>query len=212
MTNVLGFKAEDRIGPSAVKPKVRASGRLPNEHYRTREHLTEDEVNALMEAAAKVGRHRHRDRTLILLVFRHALRVSELVALRWSDTDLKNGLLHVTRLKNGIPSTHPLHGPELRALRKLQRGYPDTQYLFVTERRGPLTPDTVQKIVRRAGEMAGLPDPIHPHQLRHSCGYYLANKGVDTRAIQVYMGHKSIVHTARYTELASDRFKDFWSD
>ncbi len=198
--------------PSYVKPKVIPPGRRKNADYRTREHLTQDEVDALMEAAGKTGRHPHRDRTLILLAFRHALRVSELVSLRWSQVDFRNGILHVTRLKNGIPSTHPLHGPELRALRKLSRDYPEAPYVFVSERGGPLTVDSVQKIVRRAGEKAGLPFPVHPHQLRHACGYHLANQGIDTRAIQLYLGHKSITHTARYTELASSRFDDFWGD
>ncbi len=198
--------------PAYVKRKVLPPGRRKNADYRTREHLTQDEVDALMEAAGKTGRHSHRDRTLILLAFRHALRVSELVSLRWSQVDFRNGILHVTRLKNGIPSTHPLRGPELRALRKLSRDYPEAPYLFVSERGGPLTVDSVQKIVRRAGEKAGLPFPVHPHQLRHACGYYLANQGIDTRAIQLYLGHKSIAHTARYTELAASRFNDFWGD
>ena len=127
--------------PSYVKPKVIPPGRRKNADYRTREHLTQDEVDALMEAAGKTGRHPHRDRTLILLAFRHALRVSELVSLRWSQVDFRNGILHVTRLKNGIPSTHPLHGPELRALRKLSRDYPEAPYVFVSERGGPRPED-----------------------------------------------------------------------
>ena len=126
--------------------------------------------------------------------------------------DLKQGLLHVSRLKNGIPSVHPLRGPELRALRKMEREYPDMSYVFVTERKGPLTPDTVRKLIARAGKAAGLGFPVHPHMLRHACGFKLANDGHDTRAIQHYLGHKNIQHTVRYTELASDRFKNFWRD
>ena len=159
-----------------------------------------------------MGRHGHRDSTLILVAFRHGLRVSELVALRWDMVDLKQGLMHVSRLKNGVNSTHPLRGPELRALRKLKRDYPDTPYVFVTERKGPLTASVVRKIIARAGEIAELGMPIHPHMLRHSTGYKLANDGHDTRAIQLYLGHKNIQHTVRYTELAAGRFKDFWKD
>ena len=159
-----------------------------------------------------VGRHGHRDSTLILVAFRHGLRVSELVALRWDMVDLKQGLMQVSRLKNGVNSTHPLKGPELRALRKLQRDYPDTPYVFVTERKGPLTASAVRKIIARAGDLAKLGMPIHPHMLRHSTGYKLANDGHDTRAIQLYLGHKNIQHTVRYTELAAGRFKDFWTD
>jgi len=126
--------------------------------------------------------------------------------------DLKQGLMHVSRLKNGVNSTHPLRGPELRALRKLKRDYKDTPYVFVTERKGPLTASAVRKIIARAGEVAELGMPIHPHMLRHSTGYKLANDGHDTRAIQLYLGHKNIQHTVRYTELAAGRFKDFWND
>ena len=146
------------------------------------------------------------------MAFRHGLRVSELIALRWDMIDMKQGILHVSRLKNGVSSTHPLHGPELRALRKLKRDYPDTPYGFVSERKGPLTSSNVRKIVSRAGDKAELGMPIHPHMLRHSTGFKLANDGHDTRAIQLYLGHKNIQHTVRYTELAVGRFKDFWSD
>jgi type 1 fimbriae regulatory protein FimB/type 1 fimbriae regulatory protein FimE len=137
--------------------------------------------------------------------------VSELVSLRWDQVDLKAGLLHVNRLKNGVASTHPIRGPELRALRRLQRDYTGP-YVFSTERQGPMTTSTVRKLVARSGVLAGLPFPVHPHQLRHACGYKLANEGVDTRALQHYLGHKNIAHTVRYSELAPDRFKSFWKD
>ena len=166
----------------------------------------------LWQAAGSAGRHGHRDKTLILVAYRHALRVAELVALRWDQVDLKAGLMHVARVKNGTPSTQPIRGPELRALRELKRQYPESPYLFVTERGGPMTPATVRKMLARAGELAALPFPIHPHMLRHSTGYKLANDGNDTRAIQQYLGHKNITHTVRYTELSPERFKGFWKD
>jgi type 1 fimbriae regulatory protein FimB/type 1 fimbriae regulatory protein FimE len=174
--------------------------------------LTPDEVEKVLQAAARLGRHGPRDRTLLLLAYRHGLRVSELVALRWDQVDLKAGLLHVARLKNGLASTHPIRGPELRALRELKRDYPSSPYLFVSELGGPLTPATVRKLFARAGEKARLPFPIHPHMLRHSTGYKLANDGHDTRAIQQYLGHRNITHTVRYTELSPERFKGFWKD
>ncbi len=186
--------------------------RVPNSAVRSREYLTPDEVEGLIKAAKNIGRHGHRDAALILLAYRHGFRVSELIALRWDQIDLKQGLLHVNRLKNGTPSNHPIRGPEIRALRRLQREYPETPYVFVTERKGPLTPSTVRKIVARAGREAKLPFPAHPHMLRHACGFKLANDGHDTRAIQHYLGHKNITHTVRYTELAADRFNDFWRD
>ncbi len=186
--------------------------RIPNSQVRAREYLTSDEVSALIKAAKTTGRHGHRDATLILLGYRHGLRVSELIALRWDQIDLKLGLLYVSRLKNGTPSNHPIRGPELRALRSLKRQYPETPYVFVTERKGPLTASTARKLVARAGREAKLPFPVHPHMLRHACGYKLANDGHDTRAIQHYLGHKNITHTVRYTELAADRFNGFWQD
>ena len=146
------------------------------------------------------------------MAFLHTLRVSELVALLWDQGDLKQGLLHVNRSKNGTPSSHPLRGPEIRALRRLKRDYPETPYVFVTERRGPVTTAAVRKIIARAGKAAGIDFPVHPHMLRHACGYKLANDGHDTRAIQHYMGHRNIQHTVRYTEMAADRFNAFWRD
>ena len=186
--------------------------RRTNVSYRSREYLSDKEVAALMAAAAGVGRHGARDAALILIAYRHGLRVSELVSLRWDQVDLHQGLLHVTRRKHGIASVHPLRGPELRVLRRLQRAYPDTAYVFVSERKAPLCADAVRKIVGRAGREAGIEFPVHPHMLRHATGYKLANDGQDTRAIQHYLGHRNIQHTTRYTELAADRFKDFWRD
>jgi type 1 fimbriae regulatory protein FimB/type 1 fimbriae regulatory protein FimE len=196
--------------PIAVNRKVPL--RLKNTEYRSREYLTEDEVDQLMDAAGRVGRHGHRDATLILLSYRHGLRVTELVSLRWEQLDLKQGLMHVNRLKHGNPSVHPLRGPELRALRRLQREYSTLPYVFCSERKAPLTSDAIRKIITRAGREAKLPFSVHPHMLRHACGYKLAQAGQDTRAIQHYLGHKNIQHTVRYTQLSPDRFKDFWKD
>lgn len=184
----------------------------PNAERRTREFLTPTEVESLVNAAEKLGRHGHRDATMLTIAYRHALRVSELVSLRWEQVDLAQGLLHVKRLKNGNASTHPLHGPELRAFRRLQRDYPTSPYIFTGERKGPLTSSTVRKMVARAGTAAGLAFPVHPHMLRHAAGYKLANDGQDTRAIQHYLGHRNITHTVRYTDLSPERFKDFWQD
>jgi len=205
---VLQFPKKDT--PITVNRKVPI--RLANAKYRSREYLTEFEVNQLIGAIAKVGRHGHRDATLIMLGYRHGLRVSELVNLRWDQVDLRQGLIHINRLKQGSPSVHPLRGPELRALRRLQRDYPLLPYVFISERKSPLTDDAVRKIISRAGLEAGMPFTVHPHMLRHSCGYKLAQDGQDTRAIQHYLGHKNIQHTVRYTQLSPDRFKDFWKD
>lgn len=210
MSNHAASNAASHTVPTIVNRKVLV--RRKNAEYRNREYLSEKEVSQIIEAAAAVGRHRRRDAALILIAYRHGLRVSELVALRWDQVDLTQGLVHIARRKNGVPSVHPLRGPELRALRRLERDYPETPYVFVSERKAPLTVDTVRKIVARAGHHAGMPFPIHPHMLRHATGYKLANDGQDTRAIQHYLGHRNIQHTTRYTELAADRFNSFWKD
>lgn len=167
MNKVIQLSQSARGIPSTENGKV-IPQRLKNKDVRSREYLTEKEVDKLMAAAKSVGRHSHRDATMILIDFRHALRVSELVSLRRDQVDLKQGLLHVSRSKNGSPSTHPLRGPEIRALQRLQRDYPDTPYVFVTERKGPLTTSSVRKMFTRAGMKAELGFPVHPHMLRIS--------------------------------------------
>lgn len=208
MSRVVAFRGAKNGAPNNVLRKV--PSRPKNQDVRSREHLLPDEVDALMKAAGQVGRHRMRDRSLILVAYRHGLRVSELVGLKWDQFDLKRGQVHINRLKNGSASTHPIEGDELRLLRRLQRAYPDAPFVFTTERGGPLTRSTVSKLLSRAGREAGLPFPVHPHMLRHSTGFYLANKGIPTRTIQAYLGHKSIQHTVRYTELSSAAFNRIW--
>ena len=181
--------------------------RLPNSAYRVREYLTEKEVDRLIEAAKRRGRNGARDACAILLAYRHGLRAQELCSLRWSQIDLRNGRLHVNRAKGGIESVHPLCGP--RALRPLQSNSP---YVFVTEAGTPVTPAWFLRMVQRTGKAAKLPFQIHPHMLRHSTGYKLANQGEDTRSLAHYLGHRNLQSTARYTALAPDRFKGFWKD
>lgn len=195
-------------------PKSGQLRRPLNSEVRVREHLLEKEVDRLLAAAKKSRRHPIRNHTLILMMFRHGLRVGETVTLRWNQVDLDEGNLHVRRLKQGKPSTHPIPGVEMRALRDLRRRYPNTPFLFVSDRGGgsPLTDHAVRKIVSRLGVEAGFDFPVHPHQLRHACGYYLADQGFDLRRIQDYLGHKNIHHTVRYTELAPGPFKEFWKD
>ena len=183
-----------------------------NIERRSREYLSPLEIDQLIQGSKQSGQYGHRDATMILLAYRHALRVSELIALRWSQIDLKQGLIHVRRLKKGIASTHPLFGLELRALRQLKRENMETDYVFISQRKAPMTDSTFRKIVARAGIKAKLDIPIHPHMLRHSTGFKLANDGRDTRSIQHYMGHKNIQHTVRYTEVSAARFKEFWMD
>jgi site-specific recombinase XerD len=186
--------------------------RRRNVELRPREYLTPAEVETLIAAARKRGRYGHRDATMILTAFRHGLRVGELCALTWDQVDFGQGLLHVARLKCGVPSVHPLGGEDLRALRRLRREQGAGRHVFQSERDAPMTAAGFRKTLARIGEASGLPFPVHPHMLRHAAGYKLANQGVDTRTLQHYLGHRNIQHTVRYTELAADRFKDFWQD
>jgi type 1 fimbriae regulatory protein FimE len=125
-----------------------------------------------------------------LLAYRHGLRAQELCQLRWSQIDLTHGRLHVNRAKGGIESVHPLHGPELRALRPLQGNSP---YVFVTETGTPVTTAWFLRMLQRTGEAAKLSFAVHPHMLRHACGYKLANDGHDTRSLAHYLGHRKEV-------------------
>ena len=189
--------------PTAVNVTVKTT--------RPREYLTEREIERLMDAARQ-NRWGHRDATAILLAYRHGLRASELVRLRWDDLDLARGRLHVRRSKGGEAAVHPIGGKEMRALRRLQRETVRSVYVFISERGAPLSVAGYQRMVARAGKAAKFSFLIHSHMLRHSTGYKLANDGQDTRAIQGYLGHRSIVSTQRYTALAPDRFKQFWKD
>jgi type 1 fimbriae regulatory protein FimB/type 1 fimbriae regulatory protein FimE len=150
---------------------------------------------------------------MVLLAYRHGFRAAELVTLRWDAIDFAHGRLHVSRLKGSSESVHPLSGRELRALRRLKREQqPVSPFIFTSERGAPFTSAGFRKMIARLGAAAGFGFPVHPHMLRHACGYQLANRGVDTRSLQAYLGHRNIQHTVRYTELAPTRFKNFWND
>src|SRR5262249_52991675 len=172
-----------------------------------RRYFTEAELARLISAARK-GRYGQRDATLILLMARHGLRVSEAVDLEWDQIDFTRAHLHVRRLKNGVASVHPIQGDELRALRELRRNASGA-FVFASERGGPMTRSNVSKMMEAAVERAGLPY-AHPHMLRHTCGHLLADAGHDTRRTQLWLGHVDIKHTAHYSELSSKPFKDFW--
>lgn len=201
-----------RQTPISAKLRKNPPRKPKNADRRSREHLTDIEIERLRKAARCIGRHGVRDDAIILLMFRHGFRVSELITLRWDQIDLQKGLLHIKRLKNGLPSTHPVRGVELRILRQLKREYTDSPYVFSSERKAPLTDRAIRHIIARAGEEANFAFSIHPHMLRHSTGFYLANNGHDTRAIQSYLGHANIKNTVIYTELSPNRFNNFWKD
>ena len=177
---------------------------------RKKNFLTESEVKRFLDAARR-GRHGVRDYLMVLLTYRHGLRVSELIDIRLADLDLDSGRIYVRRCKGSLSTTQPLDGDELRAIRAYlrERSQPNSPYLFLGER-GPLTRQAVNYLLKETGRRAGLGNGVHPHMLRHSTGYYLANKGYDTRLIQDYLGHKNITHTVKYTRTAAARFEGLW--
>lgn len=174
-----------------------------------KDFLTPKEAALFLNAAKRTHRYGLRNYTLLFLIYRHGLRVSEAIDLRLSDLDLKSHRLQVRRLKNGLSTNHPLQSDEIKVLRTYLKAHPDLDdHLFVSER-GPMTRFAVTVICSLVSKLAGLP-PVNPHMLRHSCGYFLANKGHDTRLIQDYMGHKNIQSTVTYTKVCEQRFKELW--
>jgi integrase len=202
-------KAHLKLVVPTIERRTVTPKRPRNSELRTREYLTEREVEQLM-VAARQNRHGHRDATMILIAFRHGLRASELVDLHWDQVDFNRAVLHVRRAKGGTTSVHPLTGSEMRALRRLQRESEPSAFVFVSERGAPFTTAGFARMMQRAATGTRLKLKVHPHMLRHACGFALANSGHDTRALQAYLGHRNIQHTVRYTELAPDRFKHFW--
>jgi site-specific recombinase XerD len=196
-----------------VMRPVTAKGREPNAAYRVREHLTEAEMNKLLDALSR-NRHGKRDQLIGLLIYRHGLRVSEACDLRWDALDLTKRTIIVRRLKASNDSTHYLERDELAGLKALQRSYGKqgikSAYVFVNERGQPFGRMGIARMIERAGQAAKLPFPVHVHMLRHSTGYALANRGMDTRRLQHFLGHASITNTVRYTAMSPEPFKDIW--
>lgn len=173
------------------------------------DYLTENEVMKLV-AGAKASRNPERDQLLIFMLFRHGYRESEAIMARRDCVDLEKAVIWVERLKRGMSRYHPLAGDELRRLRKYLRSRSDDlPWLFVSERCQPLSPRSVRRIVAEAARTAKLRH-VHPHMLRHSCGFHLRERGHDIRMIQEYLGHASITSTQLYTRLSAKAFDGLW--
>lgn len=201
-------------GAATVKSRNVKSAATEVVDGRRKDFLTEAEMRRFL-AAARSGRHGTRDYAMMMIAYRHGLRVSELIDIRISDLDLATARLFVRRKKGSLSTNQPIEGDELRAIRAwLRERSLDTDaacspYLFVSER-GPMTRQAVNYLVGETARRAKLPFAVHPHMLRHSCGFALANKGLDTRLIQDFLGHRNIQHTSKYTRTAASRFEGLW--
>ena len=189
---------------SSAKESVMRPVRKANAEYRVREHLTETEIEKLLGAIRR-NRHGHRDWLIGLMIYRHGLRVSEACDMRWDDIDLAARTITIRRLKGSRDSTHYLERDEFVGLRRLAR-----KGAYVNERGDPFKREGIARMIQRSGEAAGLPFPVHVHMLRHACGYALANKGMDTRRLQHYIGHASITNTVKYSAMSPEPFRDIW--
>jgi integrase len=212
MSAVNGLAGPEKALPTTVNGKVTPPRRQPD--TRVRKHLTPSEVAALLKAARRSGRYRLRDEIAVLLAYRHGLRATELVGLEWSQIDLRGATLVVRRAKGGFATEHPLRSIELRLLGRLRRENSEAAYVLMSERGTPWSTSNWRKVLTRLAKAAGpaIAITVNPHALRHACGFYLASKGVDTRALSHYLGHRSLQSTERYTAQSSARFKDFFRD
>ena len=185
-----------------------------NSEIKKRNFLTQNEIESLLNAANS-GPHAARNYCLTLLCFIHGFRASEICRLRISDIDLRSKCIYIHRLKKGFSTTHPLINKEIQALKRwldIRDEYPQStsEWLFLSRKGNPLSRQQFYQIISASGDQAGLPLEIHPHMLRHSCGFALANMGIDTRLIQDYLGHRNIRHTVWYTASNAGRFYGIW--
>jgi integrase len=202
--------AKLRLVKSAPTIKKQRVGRKSNAAYGRdgQKYLTPDQV-AILIKTARQNRHGIRDALMISLAYHHGLRVSELIGMRWNAIDWKHADIAVNRLKGSKSNRQPLDGNDLRALRALYRDRTSDEYVFVSERGGPMTRDGFNKLLKAAADRAGIRN-VHPHALRHACGHALAMKGRDMRLVQEYMGHTNVQNTARYMDGVSSRFRGIW--
>lgn len=180
-----------------------------NSHEKEKDFLTHNEVSQLIKESKKT-RYPIRNQLLITMMYKHGLRVSEVINIKISDINLKTSRIWIKRLKGGLSVEHPIPGDELRCIRKYLRiRNSKLPWLFINERMQPLTRQAVNYIISSVSNKADLKN-VTPHTLRHSCGYYMAENKYHQRVIQDYLGHRDSKHTALYTRIVGKRFEDIW--
>jgi len=188
-------KKSTYVGVRHAPPRKKSAPDLLN-----RDHLSPDDVLAMITRARDSGVHGLRNALLILLTYTHALRVSEVLELRWSDVDLDNLSIKVSRMNNGVPSVHALNAQEAGWLLRLRRAESSSAYIFCSSKGSPLTRRTVHFIVSRVAESAGIVGPVHPHMLRHARAFHLASTGIEVSKLRKILGHRNVQHTQKYTQ------------
>lgn len=188
---------------------------MPGVNMEKRKYLTEYEINLLLDSANK-GMNAERNYCMILMAYRHGFRISELLALTMADVDIQSGVIYVKRLKNGFSVYHPLSEDECHALskwlilKKMTSTSVTSEAIFTTSSGAAISRSQAWKIISKCGVESNIGFRVHPHMLRHSCGYKLAERGTDTRLIQDYLGHRNIRHTVLYTKSNFNRFTGLW--
>lgn len=175
----------------------------------SKSYLTESEINVLLQSVDKVFKRTSlRNYLIILMLYRHGLRVSELCNLTWHNIDLKSNRLSLNRLKGSISGYHPMQNDTIKLLKRYSKTkHGSFDYVFCTSQGFPIDRHTVNSMLHRLCKYLGW-ELIYPHIFRHSCGYHLANQGLDTRLIQDYLGHSDINSTVIYTKTNPNRYKD----
>lgn len=197
-----------------IENQANQKKRQASTYYRDREHLSADEILALLEAAGSRGKYRERDSCLLLMMFRHGLRATEAASLKWDAVDLKSKTMKVSRSKKSIGGDHPLQPDEIQALSTLRKIYPDSDYVFPAERGGHLSISGMQKMFTRIAQEAGLEVKIHSHMMRSSCAGFLLAQGVPIQDIQAWLGHVNLANTIGYLPVTPNAFAKFnwdWS-
>ena len=186
--------------------------RKKDKEYRSRKYISKEEFNKLYNGRAKGKRESEkrifRHKAILSLLYHHGLRRAELCELKWGAIDWESRTISIHRSKRGKDSIHPLVIGERSLLKRLLE-LSNSDYI-VEGSDGKLTVSAINHFFADLNRRKIISIKVTPHMLRHGCGFYLANKGIDTRTIQVYLGHSSINSTTIYTEISDGRFKGMW--